>query len=93
MAAGEPVTDTQLVRIAHGLVAETSQYLEDSRVWRGIEGSSWTAFQDHFTGAREDFCKHQQTARQGVYGSNNMVGIENSFSTLNSQQQRTGRQL
>ena len=32
--AGDPVSETQLVRIAYGLVAETGQYPEDCRAWR-----------------------------------------------------------
>ena len=46
--AREPVSKTQLVRIAYGLVAETGQYPEDCRTWRNQDENSCTTFQAHF---------------------------------------------
>ena len=66
-AAGEPVSETQLVRIAYGLVTETGQYPEDCRSWKNQDDKSWTTFQDHFIEAQADLRERQQTSRQGGY--------------------------
>ena len=75
-AAREPVSETQLVRITYGLVAETGHYPEDCRAWRNQDDKSWTTFQAHFIEAQADLRERQQTSRQGGYGANNLVGIE-----------------
>ena len=78
-AAGMPVTETQIVRIEYGLVAEMGQYLEDLWVWRSVDKKSWAAFQEHFIEFQEDLLEHQQTALQGSYGYNNLARIEDEF--------------
>ena len=78
----EPVSETQLVRIVYGLVDEMGQYPEDCWVWRNQDEKSWTNFQAHFIEAQSDLRERQQTSLQGVYGSNNLVGIEEVFTNL-----------
>ena len=78
----EPVSDTQLVRITYGLVAETGQYPEDCRAWRNQDEKSWTTFQAHFIEAQAELRERQKTSRQGGYGSKNLVGIEESSTNL-----------
>ena len=51
-AAREPVSDTQLVRIAYRLVADTGHYPEDCRACRNQDDKSWTTFQFHFIEAQ-----------------------------------------
>ena len=76
MAAGEPVSETRIARIAYGLVTETGQYPEDCRSWKNQDDKSWTTFQDNFIEAQADLRERQQTSRQGGYRANNLVGIE-----------------
>ena len=47
-SAKEPVSETQFVRIAYGLVAETDQYPEYFQALRNQTDKSWKAFQAHF---------------------------------------------
>ena len=81
-ADGDPVSETQLVRIAYGLVAETGQYPEDCRAWNNQDEKSCTTFQAHLIEAQENLRERQKTSRQGGYGSNNLVGIEEAFTNL-----------
>ena len=53
-AAGEPVSETQQVRIVYGLAAKTGQYPEDSRAWRNQDDKSWTTLKSHFIEAQAD---------------------------------------
>ena len=53
-AAGEPVSDTQLVHITYRLEADTGQYPEDCRYWSNQDDKSWTTFQAHFIEAQAD---------------------------------------
>ena len=69
-AAVEPVPDTQLVRIAYRLVAETGKYPEDCRAWRNQDDKSWKTFHAHFIEAQANLRERQQTSCQGGYGSN-----------------------
>ena len=75
-AARESVLETQLVRIAYELVAETGQYPEDCRAWRNQDDKSSTYFQSHFIEEQADLRERRKTSRQGGYGVNNLVGIE-----------------
>ena len=70
---GKPVTETQIVCIPYGMVAETGQYPEDCWVWRSREDKYWTVFQAHFIEAQVDLQERQQTAHQDGYVSNNLV--------------------
>ena len=81
-ADGDPVSETQLVRIAYGLVAETGQYPEDCRAWRNQDDKSCTIFHAHLIEAQDNLRERQQTSRQGGYGANNLVGIEEAFTNL-----------
>ena len=42
-AASEPVSETQLVRIAYGLVYKTGQYPEDCRAWSNQDNKYWAS--------------------------------------------------
>ena len=81
-ASGKPVLETQLFRIAYGLVAETGKYPEDFRAWRNQDDKSWTTFQDHFIEAQADLRESPQTSCQDGYRANNLVGIEEAFANL-----------
>ena len=70
------MSETQLLRIAYGLVAETGEYPEYCRPWRNQDGKFWTTFQAHFIEAQSDLRERQKTSRQGGYGANNLVGIK-----------------
>ena len=60
--AGELVLETQIVRIAYRLVAETGQYPEDCRVWRKQDEKSWTTFQAYCIEAQADLRERQKTS-------------------------------
>ena len=81
-AAGEPVSEIQLVRIACGLVAESGQYPEDCRAWRNQDEKYWTTFKAHFIEAQADLRERHQTSRQGGYEANNLVGIKEAFTNF-----------
>ena len=81
-AAGEPVSETQLVHISYVLVAETGQYPEDCRSWRNQDDKSWTTFQAHFIEAQAGLRERQQTSQQGGYGAKKLVDIEEAFTNL-----------
>ena len=81
-ATDEPVTDTHITCIAYRPVDKNGQYPEYYWAWRAINEKSWTVFQAHFIEAQYDLQESQQTARQGVYGTNNLVGIKEAFSNL-----------
>ena len=53
-AAGEPVSETQLVHNTHQLEADTGQYPEYCRDWSNQDDKSWTTFQAHFIKAQVD---------------------------------------
>ena len=78
-ATGKPVSETQLVCIAYGLVAETGQYPEDYRAWRNQDYKSWTTLQSHFIEAQADLIEREKTSLQGGYVPNNLVGINKAF--------------
>ena len=82
MASSEPVSETKLIHIACGLVAETGQYPENCWEWRMQENKSWTAFQAHLIKAQSDPQERQNTSCQGRYRSNNLVGIKEVFANL-----------
>ena len=82
MAVIKPVSETQIFRIAYGIVAETGQYPKDCRVWRKQDKKSWTEFQAHFIEAQSDLRERQQTSCQVGYGANNLVQIEEAFANL-----------
>ena len=63
-------------------MAETGQYPEDCRTWRNQDDKSWTTFQAHFIEAQADLRERQKTSRQGRYGANNLVVIEEAFTNL-----------
>ena len=44
-ASGEPVSETQLVRITYRLVADTGKYPDDCWAWRNQDEKYWTTFQ------------------------------------------------
>ena len=46
--------EAHLVRIAYGLVVETSEYSEDCQTWRMQENKYWKDFQSNFIGAQSD---------------------------------------
>ena len=75
-AAGAPVLETQLVRIAYRLMLETGKYPEYCRTWRNHYEKSWTIFQSHFIESQDDLRERHQTSCQGGYGANNLVGIK-----------------
>ena len=50
--ASDLVSETQLIRIAYRLVADTVHYPEDFWAWRTWENKYWTAFQAHFIEVR-----------------------------------------
>ena len=81
-AAGEPVSDTQLVRIAYGMVAEMGHYPEYCRDWRNQDEKSWTTFQVHFIEAQADLRERQKISLQGGYRANNLLGMEEAFVSL-----------
>ena len=81
-AAGPPVSETQLLRIAYRLVVETCPYPEYCRAWRNQDEKSWTTFQAHFIETQADLRERQKTSHQGGYRANNLVGIEEAFSNL-----------
>ena len=74
-AANEPISETQLVRISYGLVAETVKHPRGSRVWRIQNNKYWTAFHYHFIKYQSDLQERHQTSRQGSYEANNLVRI------------------
>ena len=79
MAASKPVSETRLVSITYGLVAETDPYPEDCQMWMTKENKSWTAFQAHFIKAKAYLREWKYTSCQSSYVYNNLVGIEEYF--------------
>ena len=81
-AASKAVSETQIVRIAYRLVAETGQYPEDCCMWMTQYDKFLTAFQDHSIEAQADLKERRQTLCQGGYGADNLVGIEEDSTNL-----------
>ena len=61
---------------------DTGQYPEDCRAWNNQDEKSCTTFQAHLIEAQENLRERQKTSRQGGYGSNNLVGIQEAFTIL-----------
>ena len=81
-ASGDPVTNTQIIQIAHGLVAKTDHYKEYCRAWYEVKEKTWSEFQAPFIESQSDLRERQKMVRQGGYRSNILMGIEEDFSNL-----------
>ena len=64
---------------------DMGQYHEDCRVWRTQDNKFWTYFQSHSIKAQAFLRDRQQKLRQGGYGANKLVRIEEAFENISQE--------
>ena len=80
--SGKSVTETQLVRIAYGLIEYTGVYQDDCWMWRNKATKTWTEFQEHFIESHAVVSSLWVNPRHGKYGEHNTKGIKEAFYNL-----------